>query len=140
MYTTSEQFYKNRQTRTAHLHPRRLGRIQSRVERHRVLLVWRQRSAHVDDGHLQRGGHAEPAAGRTRLGSGRTPADRQIRSFDVRVDERGQVAGMDAVLEIVSVHSGQIVIPLFRALIEAYHTQRSPECRKSSRKRIMTKS
>lgn len=102
--------------RGAHLHPRRLGRIQSRVERHRVLLVRRQSSAHVDDGHLQRGGHAEPAAGRAWLGRGRTPADAQVRPSHVRVDECGQVARVDAVLEVLAVHSGQIVVPLFGSL------------------------
>jgi len=71
----------------AHLHPRRLGRVQSRVERHRVLLVRRQSSAHVDDGHLQRGGHAEPASDRARLRRWRAPADAQVRPSHVRVDE-----------------------------------------------------
>lgn len=100
----------------AHLHPRRLGGIESRVECHRVLLMWRQGTTNVYDGHLQRGGHAEPAAGRARLGRGRAPANAQVGPSHVRVDERGQVTRMDAVLEILAVHSGQIVVPFFRAL------------------------
>lgn len=84
----------------------------------------RQGAAHVDDRHLQRGGHAGPAAGRARLGRGRAPADGQVRPSHVRVDERGQVAGMDAVLEVLAVHPGQIVVPLFRALRTAVVTKR----------------
>lgn len=100
----------------AHLHPGRLGRVQPRVERDRVLLVRRQGPAHVDDGHLQRRGHAEPAAGRARFRRGRAPADAQVGPPHVRVDERGQVAGVHAVLEVLAVHPGQIVVPLLCAL------------------------
>lgn len=78
----------------------------------------RQRPAYINDGHLQRGGHAQPTASRTRFRRGRTPADAQVGPFHIRIDERRQVTGMDAVLEIFPVHSGQIVVPFFRALFE----------------------
>lgn len=73
----------------------------------------RQRARYIDNGHFQRS--------RCRLSARcarRCARQMQIVAMYIRIDEHGQVSGIDATLEVLLVHLHQIMVALLRIASE----------------------
>lgn len=91
-----------------HFHPGRGGRVQSAVEGDGVVGVRAQGAGDVHDRH--------PQGAFLVFGGIDVAVDVQIGSFDVTVDEQGQVGRVDVPLEVALVDLDEVMVSFFRVL------------------------